>query len=42
MHMPPTVCLLLEPTDRHAGHIYRHEALLLITSLNGCLIFVIR
>jgi hypothetical protein len=28
MHMPPTVCPLLEPTDRHAGHIYRHGALL--------------
>jgi hypothetical protein len=28
MHMPPTVCPLLEPTDRHAGQTHRHEALL--------------
>jgi hypothetical protein len=28
MHMPPTVCPLLEPTDRHAGHSQRHKALL--------------
>jgi hypothetical protein len=25
--MPPTVCPLLEPTDRHAGHRHRHEPL---------------
>jgi hypothetical protein len=27
MHMPPTVCPLLEPTDRHAGKRHRHDAL---------------
>jgi hypothetical protein len=33
MHMPPTVCPLLEPTDRHAGHSQRHKALLFMHSL---------
>jgi hypothetical protein len=28
MHMPPTVCPLLAPTDRHAGHTHKREALL--------------